>query len=157
MKMKKCLKIFLSIGLMFALTGCNDFINDTEGHDDAVKKIDRDAATNANTEETEKNDTIKFPLTIKNDTGIVIYELYASQSGNSDWEEDILDDDVLYIEESVVVNFEITAEDLVWDFLIVDENDNSLAFYDIDFSNCDVNGGTLTLTYDGVNAYTNLE
>lgn len=43
----------------------------------------------------------------------------------------------------------ITEEDLDWDFAIEDFEGNVLEFYGLSFAECDVEGATLILEYDG--------
>ena len=100
---------------------------------------------------------IKIPLTVVNDTGIGIYELYASVKQTDDWEEDILGDGILAAGESGRIYFTMDSDTQVWDFAICDYDDNMVEFYDLDFSDCSTDGATLYLEYDGETAYATLE
>lgn len=94
--------------------------------------------------------TLEFPLTIKNYTGFDIYYLYSSVASTDNWEEDILGDyGVLDDGETIIVNYVLDTDSLVWDFKIVDYNYDYIEFYGVDFSDCDMNGATLVLEYDG--------
>ena len=84
-----------------------------------------------------------------NNTGFDIYALYASEPDVDNWEEDLLEDGILYDGERVDIEFVITEEDLDWDFAIEDFEGNVLEFYGLSFAECDVEGATLILEYDG--------
>lgn len=84
-----------------------------------------------------------------NNTGFDIYALYASEPDVDNWEEDLLEDGIVYDGERVDIEFVITEEDLDWDFAIEDFEGNVLEFYGLSFAECDVEGATLILEYDG--------
>ncbi|MCQ5295841.1 zinc ribbon domain-containing protein, partial [Dorea formicigenerans] len=65
------------------------------------------------------------------------------------WEEDLLEDGILYDGERVDIEFVITEEDLDWEFAIEDFEGNVLEFYGLSFAEYDVEGATLILEYDG--------
>lgn len=137
--------------LIITVMGCNNQKNDSkERH-----------ISSENSNKTEENydveNEVVVPLTVINDTGVDIWQLYASITQTDDWEEDILGDDILYAGESMKINFTMQADTLVWDFAICDGDDNMLEFYDLDFSDCSVDGAVLYLEYDGENAYATLE
>lgn len=95
------------------------------------------------------SETVTFPLTVINHTGEDIYELYASVVHTDDWEEDILGANVLENGDSFVINFEITEDMLVWDFKIANEDGDMLEFYDVDFSDYNMDGAMLIFNDDG--------
>ena len=80
-----------------------------------------------------------------NNTGSDIYRLYASETDTNDWEEDILDNDILYSGESFHITFHIDTDSLKWDFAIQDEYEEQTEFYDLSFAGCNVEGATLVL------------
>ena len=95
------------------------------------------------------NQVMKFNLTIVNHTGIDIYELYASETDTDDWEEDVLEDNILCNGDSINITFTITENDLEWDFAIKDINGKQYEYYDLSFEGCNINGATLVLDSDG--------
>ena len=60
-------------------------------------------------------------VTVVNDTGYTIYYLYISRDDTSDWEEDVLGDDVLRSGENVRVTLPGPG---VWDFKAIDKDDD---------------------------------
>lgn len=92
---------------------------------------------------------LNFHLTVVNNTGVDIYGLYASEVNVDNWEEDILGVDILENGSATVINFQITSDDLDWDFAISDAYGNTLEFYDLSFADCSVDGATLTLDDNG--------
>lgn len=99
---------------------------------------------------------ITLPVEVYNDTGVDIYELYASVVETNDWEEDILGSNILPAGSTFTINFTFPADKTRWDFKIVDAAGTSLEFYDLDFANCSITGATLLLEYDGSNGYATL-
>lgn len=95
------------------------------------------------------SESVTFPLTVINNTGEDIYELYASVVHTDDWEEDILGANILESGDSFVINFEITEDTLVWDFKIENEDGDMLEFYDVDFSDYHMEGAMLIFNADG--------
>lgn len=96
-----------------------------------------------------KEEILSFNMNVVNNTGIDIYALYASESNVDNWEEDLLDENILYAGEQFDIEFIITEDNLDWDFAIEDMEGNILEFYGLNFADCDVNGATLVLEYDG--------
>lgn len=96
-----------------------------------------------------KKDMLSFTMHVVNNTGIDIYALYASEINVDNWEEDLLNDNILYDGERFDIEFRITEDNLDWDFAIEDAEGNMLEFYGLSFAECDVNGATLILEYDG--------
>jgi len=74
----------------------------------------------------------KLDFTLKNDTGLVISELYVSPSNSEDWEEDVLGKDVLKDGESLDITFSRTEKSCSWDLKIVDEEDDSVEWEKLD-------------------------
>lgn len=104
----------------------------------------------------DSEEMITLPVEVYNDTGVDIYELYASVVETDDWEEDILGSNILPAGSTFTINFTFPADKTRWDFKIVDSAGNSLEFYDLDFANCSITGATLLLEYDGSNGYATL-
>ncbi|HEY8345461.1 MAG TPA: argininosuccinate lyase [Bacillota bacterium] len=63
-------------------------------------------------------------FTLINESGFDIYEIYISPSSSNDWEEDILEDDILPHGGHLEIAFDY-ADVESWDLLIVDEDGNS--------------------------------
>ena len=70
--------------------------------------------------EEEEITLMTLPVTVVNDTGVDIYELYASTVDVDDWEEDILGTDILYAGESFVIDFTYYSDQTEWDFAMAD-------------------------------------
>ena len=104
----------------------------------------------------DSEEMITLPVEVYNDTGVDIYELYASVVETDDWEEDILGSNILPAGSTFTINFTFPADKTRWDFKIVDAAGTSLEFYDLDFANCSITGATLLLEYDGSNGYATL-
>lgn len=104
----------------------------------------------------DSEEMITLPVEVYNDTGVDIYELYASVVETNDWEEDILGSNILPAGSTFTINFTFPADKTRWDFKIVDAAGTSLEFYDLDFANCSITGATLLLEYDGSNGYATL-
>lgn len=94
---------------------------------------------------------LNFSLDVVNNTGVDIYAFYASEKDIDNWEEDLLGNEILYDGNSINIIFTITANDLDWDFAMEDMYGNMIEFYGLSFADCDVNGATLILEYDGLN------
>ena len=97
-----------------------------------------------------EDEILQFRLNVVNHTGVDIYSLYASEVDVDNWEEDMLGSEILYDGESVNIRFTITEEDMDWDFAMEDIWGNMVEFYGLSFENCDPDGATLVLEYDGV-------
>lgn len=99
-----------------------------------------------------KEEMLSFNLQVVNNTGIDIYALYASEPDVDNWEEDLLHENIFYAGDRFNIEFIITEDNLDWDFAIEDVEGNILEFYGLSFAECDVNGATLILEYDGYEA-----
>lgn len=69
-------------------------------------------------------------VTINNQTSFVIVEFYASNTGTTDWQEDILGSDVLGSGESVVINIDDGSGYCKFDFLAVFDDGDQLVSAD---------------------------
>lgn len=148
--MKKILKkgLIALVGLFVIFMIIGMFSSDEETSSGKDNEVQTENTSSKKKEE--KSESIIFPLEVVNDTGVDIYKLYSSQAQTDDWEEDVLGEGILYDGESITINFKLFDESsLVWDFRIEDSDGNYINFYDIDFSDCDTNGGKLVLEYDG--------
>lgn len=148
--MKKILKngLIALVGLIVIFMIIGMFSSDEETSSGKDNEVQTENTSSKKKEE--KLESIVFPLEVVNNTGVDIYKLYSSQAQTDDWEEDVLGEGILYDGESITINFKLFDESsLVWDFRIEDSDGNYINFYDIDFSDCDTNGGKLVLEYDG--------
>jgi len=66
-------------------------------------------------------------ILIKNSTGADIYEIYVSDSGSDDWEEDVLGNDVL--ENGETLRLRISGSYRKFDMSTVDGYGNSVSWY----------------------------
>lgn len=100
----------------------------------------------------EDSNIIQVPVTIVNRCeDITIQELYLSGVGLEDWGEDVLGDEVLPCDCEITLTFNIDSDNLEWDIKAVDEEGTSVEFRELDLSDLDTSGGTITLTIeDGV-------
>jgi hypothetical protein len=75
----------------------------------------------------------KQNFTLVNQTGYDISEVYVSPNNSSDWEEDVLGEDILKNRDDVVIRFHRATEQCLWDMKVVYEDDDSSAIWqDID-------------------------
>jgi hypothetical protein len=74
----------------------------------------------------------KLDFTLKNDTGLVISELYVSPNTSDDWEEDVLGKDVLAHGEELAISFSRTEKSCMWDLKIVDEDKDTVEWEQLD-------------------------
>lgn len=79
---------------------------------------------------------------VVNDTSQTITHFYGSNTGAQDWEEDILDDEVLEAGEEVEINFDDDTGYCLFDFLAVLEDGSR--HIEERFNVCDY--GTITFT-----------
>jgi hypothetical protein len=82
-------------------------------------------------------------ITIKNSTGADIYELYVSDSGTNDWEEDVLGRDIL--ENGDSLRLRINGSYQKFDLKSVDGNGNSSSWFEFPGRTTDITlkrGGT---------------
>ena len=90
----------------------------------------------------------KLDFTLKNDTGVVISEIYVAPSTSDDWEEDIMGKDVLDNGDSVDIEFSRTEKTCKWDMKIVDEHESEIEWTELDLCKA----SHITLQYKGKKA-----
>lgn len=81
-------------------------------------------------------------IQLKNNTEIIVEQIYLSHSGTDDWEDDILGSEVLNPGEGYQIDISGPAE---WDIKLVGENGAEAIFYNVDFNKYTV----VTLNKDG--------
>ena len=67
-----------------------------------------------------------------NTTGVDIYKVYVSPTGEAEWQEDILGEEVLLDGEEVTVTFDRSEQAKLWDIRVEDDEGNALEFTEID-------------------------
>jgi hypothetical protein len=71
-------------------------------------------------------------ITIVNNTGYTVYYVYISQTATDDWEEDVMDDDVLINGDSVNVRLQYSLNVTNrYDIQLVDEDGDSYTKWDV--------------------------
>lgn len=95
-------------------------------------------------------------INVENETGYDIHYLYISPANADDWEEDVLEEDILENGEEIKVTVE-GYKSSIFDVKAVDEDGDSYTFWDIDVATTDI---TVTLddlddsdTSDGFDGY----
>ncbi|MEW5982588.1 MAG: hypothetical protein AB1806_09480 [Acidobacteriota bacterium] len=69
---------------------------------------------------------------LRNRIGQTIDELYISPTTTDEWEEDVLDVDLLENGEDVTIHFPRDEDECLWDFKIITEDDTSVVWTKID-------------------------
>jgi hypothetical protein len=87
----------------------------------------------------------KLDFTLKNDTGLVITELYVSPNTSDNWEEDVLGKDVLEHGASLDIAFSRTEKTCLWDLKIIDDEDDAVEWENLDLCKA----SHITLMYKG--------
>lgn len=90
---------------------------------------------------------IEVPAKIVNMTGVDLYNLQISPSSQNSWGSDLLGGNYFSTETYYDVLFQISTA-MTWDLRVTDKDGNYLEFYNLDFSQCSVEGITVTLNYD---------
>ena len=82
----------------------------------------------------EEDEEFSPDFELVNNTDYAFHEIYVSESVSEDWEEDILDDDVLESGQTLNINFDTDSRQRYWDLRIVDEEDDETIFEHFDLS-----------------------
>lgn len=157
MKMKRK-GILIAVLLMAALllTGC--------GGKKRGQARERKAESNREYIATESEaEEITMPITFVNHTGDVIYSLQASPADTDDWEEDLLEDDILEDGKAIWVDFTYLSNRPIWDLAITDADDKMREYYDLDLGEYGEDGITIVFNadesagvYEGADTYESL-
>ena len=83
-----------------------------------------------------QNPVLDFKLI--NKTGVDIYAIYISPSDVDEWQEDILDIDVLEDGESADIKFQPNATAKLWDLKVEDEDETAIIWEKLDLSKINV-------------------
>ncbi|MEM8995206.1 MAG: hypothetical protein AAGF23_10500 [Acidobacteriota bacterium] len=76
-------------------------------------------------------DTDSVTITVINDTGETIVELYISPPSATDWEEDVLGTDLLEPGDIFEITIDDSREDCTYDFLAVFDDETELIHEDV--------------------------
>ena len=76
-------------------------------------------------------------FTLVNATGVDVFKLFISETGNDDWEEDVLGQDVLLDGDRIAVQFSGRSSCL-WDMMVTDEDDNAVVWSGINLCKASV-------------------
>lgn len=71
-------------------------------------------------------------VTVENKSGYIIVELYGSNTGTTDWEEDILGADVLLNGQAIDIDYDDGTGACMFDFLAVFEDGDEVMAEDVD-------------------------
>lgn len=71
-------------------------------------------------------------FTVVNETGIEVYALYVSPTGEASWGEDILTTDTLPSGSSTDITFDSEVEEQYWDLMIADSAGTTVEWSNID-------------------------
>ncbi|HAZ06744.1 MAG TPA: hypothetical protein DCY58_12030 [Acetobacterium sp.] len=107
---------FFSILMVFALslfifTGCSGSSSSDDSDDATVYSQD---------------------FTIVNDTGIEIYAIYVSPTGEASWGDDLLTTDTLPSGSSTDIVFDTEVEEQYWDLMVTDSAGTTVEWSNID-------------------------
>ncbi|URN83864.1 MULTISPECIES: hypothetical protein [Acetobacterium] len=107
---------FFSILMVFALslfifTGCSGSSSSDDSDDATVYSQD---------------------FTIVNDTGIEIYAIYVSPTGEASWGDDLLTTDTLPSGSSTDIVFDTEVEEQYWDLMVADSAGTTVEWSNID-------------------------
>jgi len=107
---------FFSILIVFALslfifTGCSGSSSSDDSDDATVYSQD---------------------FTIVNDTGIEIYAIYVSPTGEASWGDDLLTTDTLPSGSSTDIVFDTEVEEQYWDLMVADSAGTTVEWSNID-------------------------
>ncbi|WKY47832.1 hypothetical protein Q5O24_00460 [Eubacteriaceae bacterium ES3] len=134
MKKSKILSALLIVSLsVFLLAGCSGSSDDTSS----------DSSSSTASEAT----VYTQDFTLVNATGIEIYAVYVSPTGEDSWGDDILDAETLPDGSYVDISFDSDVEEQYWDVMVADSEGTTVTWTEIDlFSVSEV---TLELDADG--------
>ncbi len=80
----------------------------------------------------------KLDFNLVNKTGVDIHAIYISPSDVNEWQEDVLDFDVLSDGETLKVQFDIAESVEMWDLKVEDEDGTAIIWEDLDLSEVNV-------------------
>ncbi|WP_303866496.1 hypothetical protein [Acetobacterium wieringae] len=112
MKKMKFFSVLLVFSLsLFIFTGCGSSSASNDSDDTTVYSQD---------------------FTIINDTGIEIYAIYVSPTGEASWGDDLLTTDTLLTGSSTDIVFDTEVEEQYWDLMVADSAGTTVEWSNID-------------------------
>ncbi|MDT8717891.1 hypothetical protein IAI10_14595 [Clostridium sp. 19966] len=125
-------------------TNNNSNNNATANTNNSNSNNSKFSSSSANTEQ----EVIQVPVTIINGTDVEFAKLYASGIDVDNWGNNLIGSGTFPPGYELKVKFGVDANNLKWDFKAVDLYGDSLVFNGLDLSNCNVDGVTITLSYN---------
>ena len=121
-------------GLKVAIEETHKFITAAEAALNEIEKAEADSVV----------DSMVVPVAISNLTGVDIYALALSPANSNEWGENLITE-VIKAGEKVQGELVFTADTLVWDILVQDQEENQLSFMGVDFTDANIEGAELVL------------
>jgi len=124
MKRSKILSLALVVGLsLFLFAGC--------GSSDDTASSDSSSSSSSSSTATEET-VYTQDFTLVNDTGIEIYAVYVSPTGEESWGDDILEAETLPDGSYVDISFDSDVEEQYWDIMVADSEGTTVTWTEID-------------------------
>ena len=123
-------------GLKTAIEAIRNFVDVAKS---ALDEIDSAKAAAAS-----ETSSVAVPVEIFNMTGVDIYALALSPANSSEWGDNLITE-VIKNGEKVQAELTFTADTLVWDILVQDQEENQLTFMGVDFTEANADGAKLVL------------
>lgn len=115
MKKMKLLSVLMVFTLsLFMFTGCGG------------------SSSSDNSSSSEEATVYSQDFTIVNDTGIEIYSIYVSPTGEASWGDDLLTTDTLPTGSSTDIVFDTEVEEQYWDLMVADSAGTTVEWSNID-------------------------
>jgi len=148
--MKKIALLLALVMMLTALAACGGSAESSAPASESA--TESEAAPEETSAEAASDDSaadyIEVPVTIQNNTGVEIAELYASGAGVETWGDNLISEGTLPDGSTIDTVFYVDANNLQWDLMMVDGSGNQVELYGLDFTNCSTNGGNIVLEYD---------
>lgn len=126
---------------MFILTGCGD---EKATATQQSSGGSQEATTSSDSEE---NTVIQVPMAVANMCpNTTVTELYLSGAGQENWGSDLLGGQTMPTGTQLTLTINIDKNNVKWDIKAVDETGTPVEFRDLDLSNVNTSGGTITLS-----------
>lgn len=150
LKSKKSLLVIALIAIlissMFILTGCG---NEKETTTQESTGSSQESTTSTGSSDSSSNTVVQVPMAVANlFPNTTITELYLSGAGQNSWGSDLLAGQTMPTGTQLTLMFNIDKDNVKWDIKAVDETGTPVEFRNIDLSNVNTSGGTISLTAD---------
>lgn len=111
--------------------------------------------------EAEDKEIQAIPVTLKNNTGVSLYQLYLYKASETDKGENLVED-MGYLDGNQtcsILNLYMTEDEMLWRLEALDEDGNVIESADIDFTGCGEDGVTVLMEYsfDSMEGWLELE